>query len=109
MQPVACDVQTHADLEQEGVGGVEQGQVHQQTHGGTTVSQHVQHGTKLGGLVECACSMAVESVKQRTEEVEEDSRPWTALHQVEGQKGQDDPSITDQVRNKDKYIFLRHG
>lgn len=49
VQPVAGDVQTHADLEQEGVGRVEQGQVHQQTHGGAAVSQHVQHGSKLGG------------------------------------------------------------
>lgn len=49
VQPVAGDVQTHADLEQEGVGGVEHGQVDQQTHGGTAVCQHVHHCTKLGG------------------------------------------------------------
>lgn len=49
VQPVAGDVQTHADLEQEGVGGVEHGQVDQQTHGGTAVCQHVHHRTKLGG------------------------------------------------------------
>lgn len=49
VQPVAGDVQTHAELEQEGVGGVEQGQVDEQTHGGAAVGQHVQHGSELGG------------------------------------------------------------
>lgn len=49
VQPVAGYVHTHADLEQESVGGVEQGQIHQQTHGGTAVSQHVHHGSKLSG------------------------------------------------------------
>lgn len=49
VQPVAGDVQRHAELEQEGVGRVEQGQVDQQTHGGTAVRQHVQHGAELGG------------------------------------------------------------
>lgn len=48
VQPVTGDVQTHADLEEEGVRRVEQRQVHQQTHGGTAVCQHVQHGAKLG-------------------------------------------------------------
>lgn len=43
------DVQGHAELEQEGVGRVEQREVDQQTHGGAAVRQHVQHGTKLGG------------------------------------------------------------
>ena len=49
VQPVAGDVQTHAELKQEGVGGVDQGQVDQQTHGGAAVRQHVQHGPELGG------------------------------------------------------------
>lgn len=49
VQPVAGNVQTHAKLEQEGVGRVEQRQVDQQTHGGTAVRQHVQHGSKLCG------------------------------------------------------------
>lgn len=49
VQPVAGHVQRHAELEQEGVGRVEQRQVDQQTHGGAAVRQHVQHGAKLGG------------------------------------------------------------
>lgn len=52
VQPVAGDVQTHADLEQEGVGWIEQRQVHQQTHGGAAVRQHVQHGSKPGAWKE---------------------------------------------------------
>lgn len=46
---MAGDVQTHTELEQEGIGGVEQRQVYQQTHGGTAIRQHVQHGSELGG------------------------------------------------------------
>jgi len=49
VQPVAGDVQAHAELEQEGVGGVEQGQVDQQAHGGAAVRQHVHHGAELSG------------------------------------------------------------
>ena len=49
VQPVAGDVQAHTDLEEEGVGGVEQCQVDQETHGGTAVRQHVQHCPKLSG------------------------------------------------------------
>ena len=44
---MAGDVEAHADLEEEGVGGVEQRQVDQETHGGAAVGQHVQHRTKL--------------------------------------------------------------
>lgn len=47
VQPMAGHVQTHAELKQESVGRVHLCQIHQQTHRGTTVSQHVQHGTKL--------------------------------------------------------------
>lgn len=49
VQPVAGDVQTHAELKQEGVGGVEQRKVDQQAHGGAAVSQHIHHGSELGG------------------------------------------------------------
>lgn len=49
VQPMTGHVHTHAELEQEGVGWVQQGQVDQQTHGGAAVCQHVQHGSKLGG------------------------------------------------------------
>lgn len=49
VHPVTGDVQSHAELEQEGVGWVEQREVDQQTHGGAAVRQHVQHGSKLGG------------------------------------------------------------
>lgn len=48
VQPVAGHVQTHDELEEEGVGRVEHRQVDQQTHGGAAVRQHVQHGAKLG-------------------------------------------------------------
>lgn len=95
VQPVAGDVQTHAELEQEGVGGVEQGQVDQQTHGGTAVSQHVHHGAELGGLIERPRGVAIEGVEQGAEQVAEDGRPRAAGHQVEGDQGQHHPGVTD--------------
>lgn len=49
VQPVAGHIQGHAELEQEGVGGVQQREVDQQTHGGAAVRQHVQHGSEFGG------------------------------------------------------------
>lgn len=95
MKPVAGDVQTHADLEQEGEGRVEQRQVDQQTHGGASVRQHVQHRPELSGLVERSGSVTVEGVQQSAEHVAEDGRPWTAGHQVEGQQGQNYTAVTD--------------
>lgn len=92
---MAGDVYTHADLEQEGVGGVEQGQVHQKTHGGTAIGQHVHHGSKLSGLIERPCSVAIKSIKQSTEQVAEDGGPRTAGHQVEGNQSQHNAGITD--------------
>lgn len=92
---MAGDVHTHADLEQEGVGGVEQRQIHQQAHGGTAVCKHVHHGSKLGGLIERPCSMAIKSVEQSTEQVAEDSGPRTAGHQIEGDQSQHDTGVTD--------------
>lgn len=48
MQPVTGHVQAHAELEEKSGSWVEQGQVDQETHGGATVRQHVEHGSKSG-------------------------------------------------------------
>lgn len=48
VQPVAGHVQAHAELEEQGGARVQQSQVDQETHGGTAVRQHVQHGPKPG-------------------------------------------------------------
>ena len=49
VQPVADNVDGHAQLEEEHVLLVEHTQHHTQTHGASTVSQLVQHGPKLRG------------------------------------------------------------
>lgn len=95
MQPVAGDVHTHADLEQEGVGGVEQRQVDQQTHGGTAVRQHVHHRPELSGLIEGPRGVAVEGVQQGAEQVAEDGGPGAAGHQEEGDERQCDAGVTN--------------
>lgn len=108
VQPVAGDVHTHAELEEEDVGRVEQRQVDQQTHGGTAVRQHVHHGSKLSALVEGSGRVSVQRVQQGAEQVAEDGGPGTAGHQSEGQQGQEDTAVTDQIGDEEEDVFLRH-
>ena len=63
MEPVAGDVDDHGQLEQEHEGGVEGGQGRQQTHGRASVSQHVQHCSKLAALTKETGSMTINSVQ----------------------------------------------
>lgn len=48
--------------------------------------------------------MAIKGVQQGTEHVAEGSRPGTAGHQVEGQKGQDNPGITCRQRAGHRHL-----
>lgn len=66
MQPMGGNIKAHAQLEQEGRLRIEHSQIHQQTHGGAAVSQHVQHGPKAGALVKSPGSMAIKGVKEAT-------------------------------------------
>ena len=45
---MANNVDDHEELEEEHICGVQVRQYYQQAHVGSTVSQHVQHCTKLG-------------------------------------------------------------
>ena len=65
MDPVATDVDDHAQLEEERPRRVERAQGGQESHGSATVRQLVQHGPELGPLIEGAGRVAVESVELR--------------------------------------------
>ena len=67
VDPVAADVDDHAQLEEERPRRVERAQRRQQRHGSAPVRQHVQHGAELGPLVERAGGVAVESVELQIE------------------------------------------
>ena len=64
MEPVAGDVNGHWELEEEDEAGVEGGEGGEETHGGASVSQHVQHGSKLAALTQHPGSVTINSVQQ---------------------------------------------
>ena len=64
MQPMTGDVNCHGELEQEHEAGVEGGQGGEETHGGTPVSQHVQHGSELAALSQQSSCVTVHSIQQ---------------------------------------------
>ena len=65
VDPVAADVDDHAQLEEEGPRWVEGAERRQEGHGGAPVRQLIQHGPELGPLVEGARGVAVKSVQLR--------------------------------------------
>ena len=67
MDPVAADVDDHAQLEEEGPRRVERAERRQESHGGAPVRQLVQHGPKLGPLIEGAGGVAVKGIKLQVE------------------------------------------
>ena len=48
VEPVGDDINAHRQLKEEHIARVEVAQYHQQTHGGSAVSQLIQHCTELG-------------------------------------------------------------
>lgn len=48
MQPMTGNIDGHGCLKEEEILWVEGAKAEQQTHGSTTVGEHVQHSTKLG-------------------------------------------------------------
>ena len=66
---MAADVDDHAQLEEERPRRVERAERRQESHGGAPVRQLVQHGSKLGPLVEGAGGVAVKGIELQVERV----------------------------------------
>jgi len=64
VDPVAADVDDHAQLEEEGPRWVEGAERRQESHGGAPVRQLIQHGPELGPLIEGARGVAIKSIQQ---------------------------------------------
>ena len=63
VDPVATDVDDHAQLEEERPRRVKRAERREKSHGGATVRQLVQHGPEFGPLIEGAGRVAVKGVE----------------------------------------------
>ena len=105
MEPVAGDVDGHGELEEEGEAGVEGGEGGEETHGGTPIRQHVQHGAKLAALSQQPRHVAVQGVQESGEDVTPGRQDVVGGHEPETEQGQQDPTVAYQVGNEEEDIF----
>lgn len=102
---MAGDVECSAELQEDHIVGVEHTQRHHQTQGCTAVSQLVQHSTKLGSLLELPGIVTVKCVQEGTQKVEDCGQLVTASHEEQGQDGEEDSKIPNDVGHKKKDVF----
>lgn len=90
---VAGKIQGNEALEEDGPAREGGGEKDEETGGGATVGDHVEHGTEAGRLLEDAGSPAIEGVEQAGDAVEDGARAWVQGHVIEGGDGEDDARI----------------
>lgn len=95
MNPMATHINGHRQLEKEKPIRVECAQRCQETHGSTTICKHVQHGSKLGRLVQGSCSMTVKGIQEPTEKVTPTSSHVVGGHEPEAEEGQKYAAISN--------------
>ena len=105
VEPVAGDVDDHGELEEEDEAGVEGGEGGEETHGGTPIRQHVQHGPELAALPQKPRHVAVHGVQEGGEDVAAGSQDVVGGHEPETEQGQQDPDVAYQVGNEEEDIF----
>jgi predicted metal-dependent phosphoesterase TrpH len=72
---------------------VKRAQGGEKTHGGTSVSQHVEHTAKFGRLVKRASRVTIKGVQEATEDVTPAGDHVVGRHEPEGQQGEKNTSI----------------
>jgi len=105
MEPVARDVNSHGELEQEHEARVEGGEGGQQTHRGAPVSQHVQHGSELAALPQKTSGVAINSVQKSGDDVTPGGGHVVSGHEPEAEQSQSDPPVPDQVGHKHEHVL----
>lgn len=107
------EVQGHQELENHDVFRVGNAQVADQRRGGASVGDHVENGTKLGGLLQSARSSTVERVQKTGNAVEEGAVLRMPAHVEQRQQREQHPRVANQIRNIEKHLlgrdFLRAG
>ena len=107
VDPVAGDVDGHAQLEPEHVLRVEGAQAGQQAHGGAAVRQLVQHGAEPAALAQQARRVAVERVQQAADDIAGGGGRVPLGHEVQREQRQQHARVADQVRHKQEHVL--HG
>jgi len=105
VDPVAGDVDRHAELEEEHERRVEGAEAGQQAHSSTPVREHVQDGAEPRALAEEAGRVAVQGVQQTRDSVTPDGGRVVGGHEPEGQQGQEDPSVPDEVGDEQEHVL----
>jgi hypothetical protein len=93
MHIVARQIKRDEALEDNAESGESLRQEDKQTGGGAPIRDHVQHRTKLCGLLEATGCVAVEGIEEARYAVEERACARMERHVVEGGYGEDDARV----------------
>ena len=102
---MTTDVNGHRQLEEEHPLGIEGAEGGQEAHGSAPIRQHVQHGAKLGRLVEHPRGVAIKGVQEPTDDVTPSGRDVVRWHEPERQNGQKDSGVSNQVWHEHKDVL----
>ena len=105
VEPVAGDVDNHGELEEEDEAGVEGCEGRQETHSGTSIRQHVQHGAELAALLQRPGHVAVQGVQEGGEDVAAGGQAVAGGHEPETEESQQYPGVSDQVGDEQEDIL----
>lgn len=103
--PVTRDVDSHTQLKEEHVLGVEVTESDEQTHCAASIGQLVQDSSELGALVEIASGVSVDGVQETGHAVADDRHEPACRHEVKGDEREYHSGVPDNVGNKQKYVL----
>lgn len=70
------------------------------------VRDHVKHRAKLAGLAESPRRLAIHRVEQTADRVQHSAELWVYRHEEEGDGGEDDARVADQVGHEEKHVLV---
>ncbi len=93
MDIMAGQIQANQELKEQAPAWPSRAEEYKQAGCRAAISDHIQHGAKLGRLLEIARSDSVEGVEEAGDAVEDGARAGVEGHVVEGAYGEDDAGV----------------
>ena len=99
---MAYDIQNHQEDKVNKVVLVKRGEHSEETSSAETIRYHIQQATKERGLIQFACSYAIQGIQGIAEAVQVEEVPESLLIKckVKGTETSYDTKIADQIRHK---------
>ena len=108
LYPVTADVQSHQQLEHNGIIRVELTEDHQQARSGTSVCHHVQYCAKHRALVQRSGRVTVKRVEKPAQQIQDARYERVEGHVVEGHYRQYHSCVAYQIRHEQEYVRISH-